>query len=167
MNSHTIHTEERTWKQGHDWANLWRMWKKSWHPPVSYGWMPVLSLVPGNTALYRIPPLKMHARTHTHTHTHTHMQTFLTPTATSFLQILAEALTAKTKPWSVKLKKDGCVHFLILHFDKGRKIQHPLSESKEWNFNIASINRGHESSPRWPHRKVIFFVHKASKACKC
>lgn len=102
-----------------------------------------------------------------HAHTHTHMQTFLTLTATSFLQILAEALTAKTKPWSVKLKKDGCVHFLILHFDKGRKIQHPLSESKEWNFNIASINRGHESSPRWPHRKVIFFVHKASKACKC
>ena len=66
----------------------------SWHPPVSYVWMPVLSLVPGNTALYRIPPLKMHA----HTHTHTHMQTFLTLTATSFLQILAEALTAKTKP---------------------------------------------------------------------
>ena len=70
----------------------------SWHPPVSYVWMPVLSLVPGNTALYCIPPLKMHAHTHTHTHTHTHMQTFLTLTATSFLQILAEALSTKTKP---------------------------------------------------------------------
>lgn len=132
-----------------------------WHPPISYVWMPELSLVPGNTALHCIPLLKMH------THIHTLMQTYLTLTATSFLQILAEALTARTKPWSVKLKKDWSIHFLILHFDKGLKIQHPLSESKEWNFNVSGINRGHGSSPRLPHRRVTFFVHKASKACKC
>lgn len=111
-----IHAEEGTQKQGHGWADLWKRWKLSWHPPVSHVWVSVLSLYQVTTSAFHIPPHHLkctHTRTHMHAHTTSHyipkyIQTICTHTphltAISFLQILAEALTDKTKDWGASWK---------------------------------------------------------------
>lgn len=51
------------------------------------------------------------------------------------------------------------MNFLTLHFDRGLlKIQHPLFEPKEWNFNAAGINKGHGILPQITSQKGGVFL---------